>query len=258
VNKKEEIKVLIGCPTFGIDPDPRRWLNSLMTTVNDLHRSGARTSFCFPYRHRIHEADNQIIKTALMNGFTHILRMDDDIWGVQKGDVLKLLEADKEFISAIMYISGFPYAKCAVRRKPGVKLTLPEIEKEEGDFYDEVSGEGVQPVDLTATPFTLWKTSLFQKIRYPFFDPAIAGSPDGVFCQKCLDAKIQPFVHMDIQLNHREVTPWNRLYLYNSEIRRMLFLKQVDPTKPGYKELVEEFGEDGQKDMMMLKGRMVK
>lgn len=250
----KEIKVLIGCPTFGIEPDPRRWLNSLMTTVNDLHRAGAQTSYFFPYRRRVQDADNEIINRALMNGFTHILRMDDDIWGVEKGDILRLLEADKEFISAVTYTAGFPYAKFACRKKPGVKLSLQEIGRTKGDYLDETTGEGVQPTDLTATPYTLWKSSLFQKILYPFFDPKLPGPPDAIFCDKCLAAGIQPFVHMDVQLNHRNVTPWNRIYLYNAEIRQALFKGRIDPTEPGYKELVKEFGKDGQKDLFTLKG----
>lgn len=248
-----KIRILIGCPTFGLDPNPKRWLWSLATAINDLHRRGIPCSFCFPYRKKIHEADNQIVRIGLTEKFTHILRMDDDIWGIEKGDVYKLLDADKEFISGVMYTAGFPYARCACTKIDKTK-TLQFIEKNVGDYLKEVSGDGVQPCDLTATPFTLWKTSLFDKLTPPYFDHKDECSPDAVFCQKCLDNGIQPFVHMDIQLNHREVTPWNRLHLFNSDARKMLMLGQLDPTSKLYEELVEMFGKDGKKDLMMLKG----
>lgn len=250
-------KILIGCPTFGLDPDPRRFMNSLLTVINDLHRAGCATSYFFPYRRRVQEADNEIIMRALMNDFTHILRMDDDVWGVKRGDIIKLLEADKDFISGVAYGASFPYAKFACRKKPGTTLSLYEIGKTKGDYLDEVTGEGIQPTDLSATPFTLWKTSLFQKLLYPFFDPALPGAPDAPFCDKCLAIGVQPYVHMDIQLNHRAVTPWNRIYLYEAEIRQALFTKQIDPAEPGYPELVEKFGEDGMKDLLMIKGAEV-
>lgn len=255
---KEKVKVLLACPTFGITPDPRRWLNTLLTAVNDLHNAGAKTGYLFPYRRQIHAADNQIINIALMNGYTHILRMDDDIWGVEKGDVLKLLAANKEFISAVMYIRGFPYAKCAVKKKPGVTKTLQEIGASgSGDYLDEACGRGIQQVDLTAMPFTLFQTSMFKKLTHPYHDAKIAGQPDSVFCQKCADAGIQIFAHMDIQVCHGEVTPWNRLYLYNAEAREALYNRRIDPTTELYRTLSEEFGPDGMKDPMMLKGKLI-
>lgn len=246
-------RILIGCPTFGIDPNPQRWLASLITVTQDLRRTGHDMSFCFPYRKTVREGDNRIVRAALLNKCTHILRMDDDIWGVQPGDILKLIEADKEFISAVMYIGGFPYSRCAFIRKDK-KLTLQQTEVLGGSHLQEVDGQGVQPCDLTAFPFTLWKVSLFDKFLYPYFDPKEVNSEDTVFCQKCLDKGIQPFVHMDIQVNHREVTPWNRIFLYNSEARKMLMTRKLDPTAPMYKILAEQFGEDGMKDLYQLKG----
>lgn len=247
------VKILIGCPTFGLTPDPRRWLASLLTTLQTLRRNNIDFGFCFPYRKPIYPADNQIVSLGIMNGYTHILRMDDDIWGVQKTDILKLLDADKEFISGVMYTCGFPYARCAFN-KVNKNETLQDIAKTSAGHLKEVIGDGVQPCDLTAFPYTLWKTSMFNKIKYPYFDQKDEGPADSVFCQKCLDLGIQPYVHLDVQLNHREVTPWNRTFLYNSESRRLLHTKQIDPTSELYALLSEQFGEDGMKDLLEIKG----
>ena len=249
----ENTKVMIGCPTLGLGADPSKWLMSLIITIQDLRRAGIDMSFCFPYRKKIHDADNQIVQTAMMSKCTHILRMDDDIWGVHNGDILKLLDADKEFISAVMYIRGFPYSRCAFNKTDKSK-TLQEIEALGGSHVVEVDGMGIQPCDLTATPYTLWKVSLFEKLFYPFFNPNDKGSPDTVFCQKCLDNGIQPYTHLDIQLNHQDVTPWNRLFLFNAEARRMLSNRMLDPTCEMYKVLAAEFGFDGEKDLYTLKG----
>lgn len=251
--KNKAMKILIACPTFGVDPNPHRWLNSLCTIIQDLKRVGVEFGFFFPYREKIHDAENKIIQKALTNKYTHILRMDDDVWGIQSGDVLKLIVADKDFISGVMFVRGFPFSRCAFR-KVNPKLSLLECEKAGRFSLGEIDGDGVQPVDLTASPFTLFKTSIFDKMKYPWYDAALKGAPDGQFCQKCLNVGVQPHVHMDIQINHGEVTPWNRLFLFNSEARRALMTRQIDPTSDMYAGLVEMFGEDGCKDLYTLKG----
>jgi hypothetical protein len=247
------LKILIACPTFALDPNPGKWLGSLMTIVMDLHKMNINFGFMFPYRKGIHKAENAIIQRALTTGYTHVLRLDDDVWGIQPGDVLKLIVADKDFISAVMFVRGFPFSRCAFR-KVDPKMTLLDCEKKGRITLEEIEGEGVQPVDLTAFPFTLFKTTIYDKMTFPYFDDKVKGSPDSQFCQRCLDLGIQPYVHMDIQINHCDVTPWNRLFLYNSEARRLLMTKQIDPTSFVYKTLVPMFGEDGMKDLYRLKG----
>jgi hypothetical protein len=248
-----DTKILIACPTFGLDPNPGKWLMSMLTVVQDLKRVGADFGFMMPYRNTIHKAENKIIKFALTGKYTHILRMDDDIWGIKQGDVLKLLAADKDFISAVMFIRGFPYSRCAFVKK-NKSMTLLECEKMGRGALDEVDGDGVVPVDLTAFPFTLIKTTVFDKMTYPWFDESKKEAPDAQFCQKCADLGIELWAHLDIQVNHQEVTPWNRLGLFNAEARRLLMEKRVDPTDRMYAPLVEMFGVDGMKDLYILKG----
>jgi len=249
----QPLKILIGMPTFGLDPNPNRWLATLLVILQDLKRAGVEYGFNFQYRKTIHKAENEIIRCALVNNFTHILRLDDDIWGVQPGDVMKLLNADKDFISAVMYIRGFPYMRCAfVKKDP--KMTLQECEKGGRDTLIEADGEGIVPVDLTAFPLTLFKTSIYSKMKYPWFDAKEECTADAQFCQKCLDLDIQPYAHMDIQINHMEVTPWNRLFLFNSDARQLLMKRKLNPAHKNFKAMVELFGEDGCKDLYILKG----
>ena len=135
------LKILIACPTFGLEPHPGRWLGSLLVIIQDLRRAGIDHGFLMPYRLPIHKAENLIVKTALTNGYTHILRLDDDIWGIRPGDVIKLLDADKDFISGVMFIRGFPYSRCAFR-KVNPKMTLLECERKGRDALMEVDGTG--------------------------------------------------------------------------------------------------------------------
>lgn len=246
-------KVLIACPTFGVDPNPGRWLMSLLTIMQDLKRANVEYGFMAPYRNTIHKAENKIIQRALTAGYSHILRLDDDIWGIQPGDVLKLLAADKDFISAVMFIRGFPYSRCAfVKKYP--KMTLKECQMSGRGTLDEVDGDGIQRIDLSAFPFTLMKTDIFTKITYPWADEKDPTAVDAQLCQKLADVGVELYAHMDIQINHQDVTPWNRLGLFNAEARRLLCEKKFDPTDPMYVALVEMFGEDGMKDLYILKG----
>lgn len=250
-----KMKILIGCPTFGIDPDPRRWMTSMLTASNEIVRMGGEVNYCFPYRKGVCDADNQIVKTAIAIEADYILRLDDDIWGVQRGDITKLLEADKEFISAVTFTNDFPYALMAGNKKDK-SMSLKYIRSNDGNFLDEITGHGIQTCDLTATPFTLWKVSMFDKFLYPFFVKEPECPPDSTFCDKCAGLGIQPYVHMDIQLNHREVTPWNRLHLFNSRARELLMKRKLDPTTAIYKKMADMFGEDGLKDLLSLKGTL--
>jgi hypothetical protein len=207
----------------------------------------------FPvYRKPITEAENEIVNCAITTGADYILRMDDDIWGYQQGFINKLLDADKEYISGTMFAAGFPYSRCAFKRKDP-SHSLIDIYKGKLLELDEVEGTGVQPCDLTATPFTLIKTSIYEKILTPYYENVTGVGQDSVFCQKLLDAGIQPYCHLDVQLNHRHVTFWNRHYLFNADARMLLQAKAIDRTSPLFNLLAPDFGEDGQKDILQLK-----
>ena len=250
---KKAPKVLMACPTFGLEPNPNYFFNTFMNAMNEFILRGWQVSTFLPYRRPIVIAENEIINLAITNGFDWIFRLDDDIHGFQPNFVNKLIDADKEIISGVMYIAGFPYSLCAFNRKDKSKSLIDIYENRDLEL-DEVDGVGVQPCDMTATPFTLIKTTIYEKILTPYFETKGDVPPDSVFFQKLLDAGVQPYVHMDVQLNHRWVTPWNRHYLYNAEARTMMANHRIDKESTLYKALVEEFGEDGRKDFYMLKG----
>jgi hypothetical protein len=265
-----DTKILIACPTFGLEPNPGKWLSGiLLQTIQDLRRAGVKFGvadengpvpqidhgFCFPYRKKIHAAENMIVQTALTEGYTHILRMDDDVWGGRPGDVLRLLAADVPVISALMPQGSFPFAWCAFTRTDKTKSIKEIATMSDGSgLLQPIRGKGIQQVEFTATPYTLIKTEVFDKWLYPWHDPKDECAPDAAFCQKLLDLGIPLYAHADIQLCHRHVTPWNRLFLFNAEARYLLASRALDPTSTLYRELSEMFGPDGMKDFYTLKG----
>jgi hypothetical protein len=250
---KKQISVLMACPTFGLDPNPNQFLNTFLGAMNEFIIRGWRVSTFFPYRRPIIVAENEITNLAITHGFDYIFRMDDDINGFQAGMVNKLIDADKEIISGVMFTAGFPYSLCAFNKKDKSKSLIDIFDKKELELT-EVEGRGVQPCDMTATPFTLIKTTIFEKILTPYYEAKGDTAVDSLFFQKLLDAGIQPYVHMDVQLNHRHVTSWNRHFLYNAEARALLHNNLIDKSTEVYKVLAETFGEDGSKEPLKLLG----
>jgi hypothetical protein len=221
--------------------------------MNEFIIRGWRVSTFFPYRRPIIVAENEIANLAITNGFDYIFRMDDDISGYAPGMVNKLIDANKEIISGVIYTAGFPYSLCAFNKKDKSR-SLVDIYQNKELTLTEVEGTGVQPCDMTATPFTLIKTTIFEKILMPYYEVVGDVAADSIFFQKLLDAGVQPYVNMNVQLTHRYVTHWNRHYLYNAEARAMLASGKIDKNSAIYPLLAKEFGEDGMKDYFMIKG----
>jgi hypothetical protein len=133
------ISVVIACPTFGIHPNPNEWLASLLTVVDEFSQRGWKVNTYFPYRRPIIDAENEIANIAITNGCDYIFRMDDDVWGAQKGFVNKLIDANKEFVSGAMFTAGFPYSRCAFVRTDKTK-SLIEIYENKLMLLQEVEG----------------------------------------------------------------------------------------------------------------------
>ena len=250
---KKPKSVLMACPTFGLDPNPSQWMATFMGALNEFSMRGWKVNTYFPYRRPIIEAEKEIANMAITSGSDYIFRMDDDVWGFQQGFVNKLIDADKDFITGVMFVAGFPYSRCAFQRTDKTK-TLTEIYKSKLMMLTEVEGTGVVECDMTATPFTLISTRIFERILTPYYETMSGIAADSIFCQKLLDSGVKMYAHMDVQLNHRHVTPWNRHYLYNAEARVMLKSNMINKTSPIYPILSKEFGEDGEKDILMIKG----
>jgi len=203
------MKILLACPVLDIRYE---WFLGFLNIWEQFRkRKNMDVGFYFPYRTPVHIADTEMVHEALKGNYDYILRMDDDIWDVPSDALERLLAADKDFISAVMYANSFPFQRCALVKKDKSR-SLVDIAKSSSNECFEINGEGIQPVDLTAFPFVLWKTSLFKKIPEPWFVYEPHVPTDNYFCQKCLDHGVQPHVDMNLQVTHRGVTCWNRCY----------------------------------------------
>jgi hypothetical protein len=240
-----KLKILFGIGTVCVMPDPNRWLLSFIRVFDEIKSMGIfEVGVSFVYRRPPWEAQSLLMENAFDKGYDYLLLMDDDIWGVPPGAFSKLYNAQKEFISAVMPVRTYPYQLvCYVKKNPKDRRTLQELALSPTVEMQEVESNGVQEVDLTAFPLTLFKVSMFKHLTRPYvkYDPNVP--PDSIFCQECKEAGIQPFVHKDIVLCHGEVTPDNRAYLYHAESLRLFKQGYFKPDDPMYKiigELVKD------------------
>lgn len=235
------MKILLSCPTLEIRYE---WFTSFMKLWQQVLAIPGNDIVFFPqHRVPVQLAQTRAVRMAIKNNCDYILHIDDDIWDIPDGAVRMMLDADKEFISALMYANAWPYHMCALVKKPEDKnVSLVDIVKENGPYklLEAPGEEGVVPVDLTAFPFVLWKVSLFKKLPEPWFVYDEGVPTDNYFCQKCLDHGVQPYVHKSLPVTHRGVSYWNRVYKFISEGRYRIATGQLTEKDPFYKVVLEQ------------------
>jgi len=253
IDPQAGVKVLLAVPTMGIHPNPAEWLEGFLMVIEGLKRRGALVGVCFPYRMPWEAANNLIFKNALDGEFDYVLRMDDDVHHIPSNAVDALFDADKPVVGAIYPMRHFPFSMTAfIKQDPADSLVKIFNERRFGFKMPEVWA-GVQKVDLVGFGLTLIKMRAIKHIPQPMFKD-IGGCPDdSIFCQKCFEHGVEVFAHMDIQLHHRHVTPYNNLYLNNAEARFALKTKAKIADPFIYEKLSAMFGTDGMKDDGVLK-----
>lgn len=215
-------KILIACPTLGLDPDPDRWLNSLIKILNNCRREGFNHAFFAPYRQSWWPANNEIWDTAFANRFDYILRIDDDIHGVHPDAFSKLLHADKDVVGAAYCNRRFPYMVQALVRSD-TKKSFIDIFKENNMSLQAVQfhgykGNDLQQVELIGFGMTLIKVATFKYLERPMYKGDEVCPDDSYFAQICLDAGIEQYVHWGVRVNHAHVTFSNAGHLYNADV----------------------------------------
>lgn len=208
-------RILIGVPILSWTHEFATSFLEFWTDLMTYQHKGKKyhIGYKFAYRRPVHMAEEELAQLALDSGCTHLLLMDDDIYDVHAEDLMKLIEADKDVISGIMFASGFPHAMCAFRRyDPTTKVADQPILEGPARLY-EVPPEqrvGVQPIDLVPFCFTLIKTRVFNKIPKPWFTCDTQAPTDSWFMDAVMNSGIKPYAHFDVWLNHRGVTRHNQ------------------------------------------------
>lgn len=215
-------KVLIAMPTLGIDPDPDRWLNSLIKILNNCRREGFTHAFFAPYKQTWWPANNEIWDTAFANKFDYILRIDDDIHGVPDDAFSQLLAADKAVIGAAYCSRHFPYMVNALIRRNGEISIIEAFQKNRADVqsvqFHGYQGTDIAEVELIGFGMTLIKVEPFKFLERPMYKGEETCPDDSYFAQVCLDNGIKQYVHWGVRIKHAHVTFENAGFLYNADV----------------------------------------
>jgi len=208
-------KILIGVPILSWTHEFAMSFLTFWSELMTYKHKGRKfhVGYRFMYRRPVHMAEEELAEIAIASGCTHLLLMDDDIYDVGAEDLLKLLDADKDVIAGIMHASGFPYAMCAFRRY-NVKTKVADQPRLKGParLYEVPVAQraGIQKVDLVPFCFTLIKTSVFTKLKKPWFTCNTQAPTDSWFADSILKAKLEYYAHFDVWLNHRGITRYNQ------------------------------------------------
>jgi len=207
-------RILIGVPILAWTHEFATSFLRFWTDLMTYQHKGRKfeVSFSFQYRVPVHMAEEALVQLALDTDCTHILLMDDDILDVTVDDFLKLLDADKDVVGGIMHAGGFPFAICAFRRfDTDIPVADMPIMKGTQRLYMVPADqrEGLQPVDLIAFAFCMFKTKIFKELKKPWFKCDSQAPTDSWFSDRLLEAKLEYFAHFDVWLNHKGITRHN-------------------------------------------------
>lgn len=219
----------------------------------------------FAYRKPVHMAEEYLVKQAQFNKCTHILLMDDDIFDITVRDLNLLVDANKEFISGVMYASKFPHAMCVFRRYDTTKRVVdmpadtsmyrlyeipalcPDCKTPQAHWdvkFCPSCGHNinitVQECDLVPFPFTLIDLKVFDKLKQPWFHCTNGYPTDSWFCDRLMEAGIKPHAHMLVRLNHAGITDETRPHFMNMGMARMQRSKAVVTISPDQMELHQQ------------------
>jgi len=233
-------RILIGIPCLNFSYEFVTSFLKFWTSICTMAKGKFTAGYYFVYRRPVHMAEIEIVKVAQFNKCTHILFMDDDIYNVTVDDLEKLLAADKDVIGGVMYASKFPYAMCVFRRYDRSKKVIDmPADNSMYRLYEipclckkcnsglshwdakfcmvcgEPQDQLIQTADLIPFAFTLMKTSIFDKIKKPWFHCTEGYPSDSWFADRCIEAGIQEYAHMAVRLTHNGVNDLTRPHYMN-------------------------------------------
>ncbi len=262
-------RILIGVPTVSISYEFMKSFLAFWTEIVRAEEPNLEVGYQIVYRKPVQIAETLIVDVALFNKCTHVLFMDDDIYDVNFSMLKMLLDADKDVISGVMYASSFPYAMCTFRRFDE-KVPVADMPRITSMYrlYEipclcprckapqpgwaakfcancglEHKNLAVQRVDLIPFCFTLIKTSVFERIKKPWFHCNEVFPTDSWFADRCIEAGIEEYAHMLVRLNHRGINDITRPHYFNMGMaetqakRRVVFLTPEQMT--AHKAMVE-------------------
>lgn len=213
-------RILIACPTCGIQSDPNEWLKGFLSIINQVHKLKLDHAELFPYKMPWFMANNLIWDTAFEHKFDYILRIDDDVHNIPYDALQNLIDAEKSIIGAAYPNRSFPYMPLAFNRTTEASLieSYNSGNKSLRSILPGESEEEIIKVDLIGFGLTLFCVKDFLYMPRPMFQGPENIPDDTYFAQLCMDNNIEQYVHFGVKISHRHVNFNNFGHLFNADI----------------------------------------
>ena len=185
------LKISIGTPTYdGFKTETVLCLIMALRELNhEVHLNFRKGTY-------VHEARNQIVKEAQINGATHLMFIDADI-AFPKDGIKRLLSHHKDIVGGIYNLKSFPLTTTLKLVDKAGNLTKSSTEKIPKKLFK---------CHALGTGFLLINMSVFEKVKKPYFDfntyhGEFMGE-DINFCNKAHDAGFDIWCDPTIRLGH--------------------------------------------------------
>jgi GT2 family glycosyltransferase len=155
-------------------------------------------------------ARNKLVNFSMDTDY--LLFLDSDM--IPPPDLIeRLLEHDKDIVSAMAFQRSYPHKPTALR-----------LVKEPADYLPIKFEEDLQEVDAIGCACLLIKTDVFKKLNHPWFDFSVykqgqALGEDIKFCQKAKEAGYKIFVDTELECGHITDRIIGRADFVNRDIR---------------------------------------
>lgn len=156
------------------------------------------------------KARNQLAERALEVGATHILWLDVDMKFPQDA-LMRLLAHDKAIVGV-----NYPNRRFPIHHTAFKKVDL-ETGGEHTKLHTTIEDTGLEVADAVGFGFLLMKTSVFGKMKYPWFVVDQKLGEDVFFCVRAKKAGYKTFVDHDLSKQMVHYGPMGYTFLHAEE-----------------------------------------
>ena len=212
---KQTPKIL--CGVYAIDKD-----GGFFRQFCNWYRKNPSVTLELKWKLSIAHAQTEIVKKAIQEGYTHILFIESDTYDYPDNILDVFLEHDKDIVSAYSYARYHPYpanvyARVERRDTDGLRVTGDMMDID--GYFNVLPIQGLKQVDYTSFQFMFIKTSVFDKLPFPWFTyyEGWAGVTDKPFSRHCERNGVEMWCDTNMTVRHKDVDHETRQALVQLE-----------------------------------------
>ena len=195
---------VLACITTRDGNPPLKVVAMVEDACRELAKAGIPAAVSVPQdRYSVACCRNRAVNDAIRGGFTHIFFCDDDVY-IEPDTLVKLWGMQKD-------VAGGVYPSIKTMYPGDLKLLHTYVvAKYEGQWLRKFF-KGIRRVDAVGAGSLMIRTSVFDKVGFPWFRWPEVILPDGRhervsddldFCNRCAMAGVEVWAHGDVRPGH--------------------------------------------------------